>query len=617
LSAAAVKIQSAKPLSDSAGIFSSPQQRTVILCLVLVAATLAVYNPVNRNAFVNFDDDHYITGNPHVLAGLNWDTVKWAFTNYYEANWHPLTWLSHALDAQLFGLNPVGHHYTNVILHALNAVLLFLLLQSATGFTWRSLMVAALFALHPVNVESVAWASERKNVLSMMFLLLALLAYGWYARRPAVGRYTLVAALFACGLMSKPQVITLPFLLLLWDYWPLGRFSRDPGKAPALLLEKLPFFLMSLASAVVTMQAQKAGGAIHSPILYPFWLRLENAIVSYSRYIGKAFWPASLSPLYPHPLDLLRFWQVIASAALLLTVTAFVIRNRRHGYLVTGWFWFLGALVPMIGLVQVGEQAMADRYAYLPFVGLFVMVCWGVGEWGDSRRISAAWLAVPALAAIAVLSVLTYRQIGYWRDSETLWSYALRVTSVRSYKAHFNLAVTYDAEGRYDEAVQQFREAIDPRDDDPRIHLGLGIYDQRHGHVPEAVEEFQAVLRLSSDSSMQADAYSNMGAAYQQLHDYARAKANFAEALRLDPNKAGALVGMGLLAQKSGDLEQAIALYSRAMSVEPTAVGYVLLGRAQEQAGHSAEAKAALDKAKQLTNDLDQAQRTADELLTQ
>jgi protein O-mannosyl-transferase len=587
------------------------------LCLLLVAATLAVYNPVNRNAFVNFDDDHYITGNPHVLAGLKWETVKWAFTNYYEANWHPLTWISHALDAQLFGLNPVGHHYTNVVLHALNAVPLFLLLQSATGFTWRSVMVAALFALHPVNVESVAWASERKNVLSMMFLLLALQAYGWYVRRPGAGRYVLVAALFACGLMSKPQVITLPFLLLLWDYWPLGRFSnaKQGTAAWALLLEKVPLFLMSLASAVVTMQAQRAGGAIHSPVIYPFSLRLGNAIVSYSRYIGKAFWPTQLSPLYPHPLDLLRLWQVIASAALLTVVTALVIRNRRHGYLVTGWFWFLGALVPMIGLVQVGEQAMADRYAYLPFVGLFVMVCWGMSEWGERRKISATWLAVPALAVIALLSLLTYRQISYWRDSETLWSYALRVTSVRSYKAHFNLAVTYDAEGRYDEAVQQFREAIDPRDDDPRIHLGLGIYDQRHGHVPEAIEEFQAVLRLNSDKPLRADALSNLGSAYQQMHDYARAKESFAAALQIDPNKPAALVGMGLLAQKSRDFEQAVAEYSHAMSVEPTAVGYVLLARALEKAGRPTEAKAALDKARQLSGDFEQAQRTADDLL--
>ncbi|MGH9498214.1 MAG: tetratricopeptide repeat protein [Terriglobales bacterium] len=607
--------QPVKPSSDPAGLFSSPQKRTVVLCLLLVAATLAVYNPVNRNAFVNFDDDHYITGNPHVLAGLNWDTVKWAFTNYYEANWHPLTWLSHALDVQLFGLNPVGHHYTNVVLHALNAVLLFLLLQSATGFTWRSLMVAALFALHPLNVESVAWASERKNVLSMMFLLLALQAYGWYARRPATSRYALVAALFACGLMSKPQVITLPCLLLLWDYWPLERYTSDLARAPALLLEKLPLFLMAMASAVVTMQAQKAGGAIHSPIIYPFHLRLENAIVSYARYIGKAFWPTQLSPLYPHPLDLLRFWQVIASALFLLAVTALVVRNHPHRYLVTGWFWFLGALVPMIGLVQVGEQAMADRYAYLPLIGLLVMVCWGAGEWAENRKVSGAWLAVPVLASLAALSGLTYRQIGYWRDSETLWSHALRVTSVRSYKAHFNLAVTYDAEGRYDQAIQQFRQAIDPRDDDPRIHLGLGIYDQRHGHAQAAIEEFQAVLRLSSDAAMSADALSNMGSAYRQLRDYARAKESFAAALRIEPNKPAALVGMGLLAQRSGNLEEAIAMYSHAMAVQPTAVGYVLLARAQQQGGHPAEAKASLDKARQLTSDLGEAQQTADQLL--
>jgi tetratricopeptide (TPR) repeat protein len=349
--------------------------------------------------------------------------------------------------------------------------------------------------------------------------------------------------------------------------------------------------------------------------LYPFSLRLENAMVSYSRYIGKAFWPASLSPLYPHPLDLLRFWQVIASSIFLLVMTALVIRNRRRGYLVTGWFWFLGALVPMIGLVQVGEQAMADRYAYLPFVGLFLMVSWGLAEWAETKKISSAWLAVPALAILVAFGVLTYRQIGYWRNSETLWSYALRVTSVRSYKAHFNLAVTYDAEGRYDEAVEQFRDAIDPRDDDPRIHLGLGIYDQRHGHAQEAIEEFHSVLGLSADAAMRADALTNLGSAYQQLHDYAHAHESFVEALRLDPNKAAALVGMGLLAEKNGDIEQAIAQYSHAMSVEPTAVGYVLLGRALEKNGRPVEARVALDKAKELAGDLDQAQQAADELL--
>ena len=624
----------AQTMGQPSGLFSSPEKRTFVLSLLLVVATLAVYNPVNRNGFVNFDDDHYITGNPHVLAGPHWQTVKWAFANFYEANWHPLTWISHALDCQLFGLNPAGHHYTNVVLHAFNVVLLFLLLQSATGFTWRSLMVAALFALHPVNVESVAWASERKNLLSMMFLLLAMQAYGWYARQPAVRRYALVTFLFACGLMSKPQIITLPLLLLLWDYWPLGRFAgtasaggtpapstslragSQPARPPALLLEKLPLLLLSLISTVITLKAQQAGGAMrNNMVAYAFPIRLENATVAYSRYIANAFWPTKLSPFYAHPLDLLHFWQVIASALFLLAVTALVVQHRRHGYLLTGWFWFLGTLVPMIGLVQVGEQAMADRYAYLPFIGLFLMVCWGLEELAAARRIATGWLAIPATVVLVTLSFLTYRQIGYWHDSETLWSYALKVTSVRSYKAHFNLAVTYDQQGRYDQAIQQFREAIDPRDDDPQIHLGLGIYDQRHGQVAEAVEEYQATLRLASDPKIRTDAYANLGSACRQLRDYARAKENFTAALQLDPNKPMALIGLGLLAQKTGDYPEAITLYIHAMSVEPTAVGYVLLGRAQQQAAHAPEAQAAYDKAKQLTTDWNGTQQAADELL--
>lgn len=615
---AVAKVQALQPPAE--GLFSSPQRRTFVLCLLLAVATLGVYNPVNRNAFVNFDDDHYITHNQQVRAGLNWQTIEWAFDGYHEANWHPLTWISHAVDCELFGVNPAGHHYVNVVLHAVDAILLFLLLQSATGFTWRSLMVAALFALHPVNVESVAWAAERKNVLSMMFLLLTMQAYGWYVKKPAAGRYLSVAAFFACGLMSKPQVITLPFLLLLWDYWPLGRLElSDKAKAKAtlakLVYEKIPLFALSLASAGITVQAQKAGGAIHSSLIYPFGLRLQNAIVSYARYVGKAFWPSNLSPLYPHPLDLLHMWQVIASLIFLIAVTLVVVQQRRRGYLVTGWFWFLGSLVPMIGLVQVGEQAMADRYAYLPFVGLFILTVWGLAELAHAWRISSAWLAAIAVLVLTAFSALTYRQIGYWHDSETLWLHALSVSEVPSYKAHFNLAIAYDEQGRYPEAVAQFRESVDPRSDDPKIHLGLGIYDQRHGATPQAIAEYQTTLRMTADPMVKADAYSDLGSLYRQGRDYGDAEQNFAAALQLDPKKPIALIGMGLLAEKKGDAASAVDYYSNAMAVEPTAVGFLLLAQAQEQAGHAAEAAAARERAGQLTNDLNQAQSTAEQLL--
>lgn len=613
MSAAGAKPQPVIP-SQFAGSISSAQKQTLILCAMLLAITAVFYFPVGRNAFVNFDDDHYITGNPHVIAGLTWQTVQWAFTQFYEANWHPLTWLSHALDCQLFGLNPAGPHYENVIWHGINASLIFLLLMSATGRRWSSLMVAALFALHPVNVESVAWASERKNLLSMMFLLLALMAYGWYAKKPNAGRYALVAAMFACGLMSKPQVITLPFVLLLWDYWPLKR-SRNLSFTQ-LVLEKVPLFALAAISAVVTVKAQKAGGAIHSAILYPFHLRLENAIVSYARYMGKGFWPAGLSPLYPHPLDLLRTWQVYASIALLALITAVVVWKREHGYLPVGWFWFLGTLVPMIGIVQVGEQAMADRYAYLPFVGLFVAVIWGLAEICESRQVSPKVLAIPAVVILLTLGSLTYRQVGYWRNSEVLWTHALNVTDVRSYKAHFNLAMAYDQEGKYDLAIAQLGQSIDPRDDDPRIHLGLGIYDQRHGDTPDAIGQYQAAITLASDAALKAEAYSNLGGAYRQLKNYSAAKDSFSQALRFDPNKTLALVGIGLVAQHEGNFDQAAQAYSRAMAIEPTPIGYLLLAKALDQGRHPDEAKVAHEKAAQLTNDLSQAQQGADHLLS-
>ncbi len=350
-STAAVAKRLERPgVSAPSKLFHSPAQRTLLLCLLLTAVVLVFYNPVIHNGFLNFDDDGYITKNPQVKAGLTWATVKWAFTTYHQANWAPLSWLSHALDCELFGLNPAGHHYVSVLLHAANAVLLFLLLQSVTGFRWRSLMVAALFALHPVNVESVAWAAERKNVLSMMFFLLALHAYVWYTRKPAVLRYVAVFFLFALGLLSKSQVITFPFLLWLWDYWPLLRIfppaaadtRTQQGTAPrrwsgGLVLEKVPLLLLSAASASITMKAEAAGGAIRGATRYSLLLRLETAVVSYARYLGKALWPSQLVALYPHPTTLYPAWQVAAAALLLLLVTALVLRARSRRYLAVGW----------------------------------------------------------------------------------------------------------------------------------------------------------------------------------------------------------------------------------------------------------------------------------------
>ena len=392
-----------------------------VLCVLLAGVTIALYTPVLGHSFVVLDDREYVTTNPHVHDGLSWSTIQWAFTSTYAANWHPLTWLSHALDYQLFALNPAGHHLDSVLIHTLNVVLLFLLLAWITKRMGPSLLVAALFALHPLNVESVAWVAERKNVLSTLFFLLAIGAYAWYASKPEWRRYLLVAALFAAGLMAKPMVITLPFVLLLLDYWPLERKRVAFSK---LLLEKVPLLFLSAASAWITLKAQR--GALRTVGELPFVIRIENAVVAYGLYLWKMLWPARLA-FYPHSVIALPAWQWILSALILVSVTVFVIIFRGKRYLPVGWFWFLGTLVPVIGLVQVGEYAMADRYAYVPLIGIFVMIAWSLADWAQAKKIRTVWLVVPALCVLAALGYVTHRQIDYWESDYDLWSHTLEV----------------------------------------------------------------------------------------------------------------------------------------------------------------------------------------------
>jgi Tfp pilus assembly protein PilF len=599
---------SSLPINE--GLFSSPERRNLVLGLLLVIATLAPYNPVTHHPFVNFDDDRYVTDNTHVRSGLHWETVKWAFTSFDEANWHPLTWLSHALDWQLFGQNPAGHHYINVLLHALNAVLLFWVLWRATGSTGRSWVVAALFALHPINVESVAWVAERKTILSMLFLLLALGAYGWYVRRPSIGRYMAVAALFACGLMAKPMVITLPFLLLLWDYWPLQRaqsFAR-------LALEKIPLLALSAASAVVTVRAQRAGNAVGSMVEYPLSMRMENAAISYVRYLGKALWPSGLSPQYPYPEGVLK-WEAIGASVVLLAITILVCTaGKRRRYLAVGWFWFLGTMVPMIGLVQVGSQAMADRYAYLPFVGLFILICWGLADWAGEKAAAKIALAVAGCIVLLALSAVTLRQIAYWSDNVTLWAHAVAVTP-GSFIAEDNLGGALLTEGREEEAMPHFRAAaaLDPID--PMSGLNLAAYAQRLGHAQEAVDQYAKVLTMTRDPRLRATALSDMGYALRDLGDSVHAEASFRAAVNLRPRMLRAWLGLGLTEQKSGNYAEAIKDYAQVLAIQQWDLGYFLLARALEQNGQAEAAKAARDDARRLSDNFDQLQQTADNLL--
>ncbi len=508
------------------------RQRQLVLSLFLVVITVALYFRVNHYPFVNYDDTLYVTQNPHVQDGLTWDTVRWAFTTYHVGTWHPLTWLSHALDCQLFDLDPAGPHDVNLLLHVLNVLLLFWVLQRATGFSGRSFMVVALFALHPINVESVVWIAERKNSLSMLFFLLALGAYRWYAADRKAGRYAVVAVLFALGLMAKPQVITFPFVLLLWDYWPLRRISfasdaRSRGRTISdfsrLVWEKTPLFALAGISAAVTMSAQRADA---TKTWYPLGLRVEYALVSYIDYMGKALWPARLSAFYPHP-DYVPLRQAALAILVLALVTALTIANRRRRpYLLVGWLFFLGTLVPMLGLEGVGyqgKQGIADRYAYLPFIGLFIMICWAVADWAQQKHLPAAVLRAVCLAVLLALGVAAYRQLGYWQDNVTLWSHAVQVTD-GNFLAENNLGKALVAEGRADEAVSHFYRAVAIYPDDPVGNLNIGIYEQTRGNFSSAIERYKKTISLTHDAELKAAAFTNMATAYRQLGDFSDAQ---------------------------------------------------------------------------------------------
>ncbi|HEV2467955.1 MAG TPA: tetratricopeptide repeat protein [Candidatus Sulfotelmatobacter sp.] len=587
----------------------------MILCLLLALATVVVYNAVVHNGFINLDDNGYLIDNTHVHAGLTPATVKWAFTTYDCENWHPLTWLSHALDWELFGKNTAGHHYMSVLFHALNAVLLFLLLERATGFPWRSFVVAALFALHPVNVESVAWAAERKNVLSMVFFLLAMIAYGWYAERRSVKRYSWVLVLFALGLMAKPQVITLPCVLLLWDYWPLQRFgSREDGVSRyarasfgSLVLEKVPLFVLAAADALITMRAQHK--AVSSAMAYTFRARLENAVVAYTRYIGHAFWPFRLSPAYPHPGNTIPLWPSLSAGAFLILVTVFVLAARKR-YLIVGWLWFLGIMVPMIGIVQVGDQAMADRYAYIPYIGLFWIATWSIAEFGKDWQISNRWVAIPACAVIVGSGALTVRQVSYWHDSETLWRYALSLND-NNFMAHSYLAGILTLENRHEEAIAEYIKAENLHTYPLTQVVYFADYELRHSHVAGAMADAERVVQGTNDPSAREMAFRVLGIGYTQLGKPAEAREEYRQALQIEPRDPYALMGLGLLSYREHDFSTAAQYFSRTVDADPSDFDYLLLATALKQSGEQDKADAAFANAQRVSKNWSEAQDKA------
>ena len=596
-----------------------PRHRTFVplIGLLLFLGTLALYLPVTRNGFTNFDDDTYIVGNAHVREGLTWDTVKWSFTTFDEGNWGPLTWPSHALDCGWFGLRAGGHHFVSALLHAMNAAILFWLLWSATGCTWRSLMVTALFAVHPVNVESVAWAAERKTVLSMFFFLLALVAYGWYARQPKLRRYGVVCLLYLLALMSKPQVITFPFLLLLWDYWPLRRCAaqQSPGAAPEperegsprsserwLLLEKTPLFLLSVASGVVTVIAQRSAHALRTSSDFSLANRIETALTSYVRYLGMAAWPSKLAVLYPHPTVLFPAWQVVAAVLVLLVATAIAVSQRRERpWLVVGWLWFLGSMLPMIGLVQVGAHALADRFAYIPFIGLFIAGVWLVSE--AAPRISVSRTAQVAIASAVLLgySAMAYSQMEYWRDSYSLFSHAIQVTDANPI-AEGNLGSALMELQRPDLAESHLERAVRLMPTLSTAHYNLGTLLQRQNELDRAQQEYKLALKYGSEEREAAQTHNNLGVLFNQVGRRDDALAEFTSAIALNPNDHNSLVSRGLIEREEGKLDAALQDFARAAQVAPSPLAFYWQGRVLEENGQLSAAAEAYRNALRLAS---------------
>jgi len=577
--------QPASPETELAAKVPHP----MLICLLLALATLVVFSPVGNYDFINYDDPEYVTSNLHVQQGLTINGVVWAFTTFDAANWHPLTWLSHMLDVSLFGITPAGPHMVNLLFHVVNAVLLFLVLRGLTGAQWRSAFVAALFALHPLHVESVAWISERKDVLSTMFWLLTLWAYGRYVEESKVQGpkskvwYGWALLFFVLGLMTKPMLVTLPFVLLLLDYWPLGRVpgvrcqvssgAADAGTSSignsqrstllGLIWEKIPFFLCSGIFCVVTLFAQSQ--AIIFLKTFPFGMRIINAFVSYARYLEKIFWPGNLALPYPYPTQ----WpllEVVVDVVLLVGVTVATLWFvRKLPFVLTGWLWFLGTLVPVIGLVQVGVQSMADRYSYVPLIGIFIILSWGAEKVVTRWRLPKLAAGTAGVLVLGVCSMLTRHQLGYWQNSETLFRHAIAVTE-NNIPAYDNIGYYFYRRGLFDEAITNYQQALRLNPDNANTLNNMGSALTRQKKYPEAIRYYEAALRLVPDYT---DAHNNLGAVLYTMGRTTEAIRHYDQALHLAPDNAEAHNNLGNALIAQGKVEEAIEHYRQALKLNP------------------------------------------------
>lgn len=598
------------------------------ICIFLVAIVWAVFGQTLAHGFLNYDDDDYVYANPKVTHGLTASGLGWAFTHVHADNWHPLTTLSHMLDSQLYGLQPWGHHLTNVVLHAAAAALLFLALRSLTGALWRSALAAALFAIHPLRAESVAWISERKDVLSGVFFMLTLWSYARYARAAphTLGRYLTALVFFALGLLCKPTLVTLPFVLLLLDYWPLRRFPSgkvDQASVATwrrLILEKLPFLVLAAGSCVATLLAQQK---VFETSFHPdLPQRIGNAVVSYAAYLWETVYPMHLAVLYPYHAGLPGVGAVLFAFLLLLAMTCLVlVLHKKYPFLLIGWLWFLGILVPMIGLVQVGLQSHADRYTYLPQIGLCVAVTWGAAELFGRWHLGRTAAAICALLLVTTLGVSAYWETSHWQSSETLWRHAIANTSANSVAQnslgrallekgelaeaaslfeqalkleplsaviHSNLGKTFEREGRIDQARFEFQRALELKPDDADAFYNLGDVVMAKGQIEQAISYYERAIALKPDS---AGVYNNLGIAHLRLGQLDEATANYRQAIALRPDLPDPHYNLGNVLARKGNLEEAIASYEASLGLQPnSATVHNALGLALAELGKTDEA---------------------------
>jgi len=558
-------------------------RRESLICFTLALSILAVYWQVTGHEFIDYDDNVYITDNPQVQLGLTSKSIGWAFTTTRSGNWHPLTWLSHMMDYELFGLNPQGHHLTSVFLHIINSILLFLALRWATSSVWPSALVAGLFAIHPLHVESVAWVAERKDVLSTFFWLLTMVAYIGYAKRPRRGTYMLVLVFFVLGLAAKPMLVTLPFVLMLLDYWPLGRFQvgRDCGSADnttaepstervpvsELIVEKLPMFVLSGIFSAIALWAQGRAGAMSGLEIVPLKWRIANALISYVAYLEKMFWPRNLAVFYPHPQDNLPIWLVVLAGLFLLILSAGAVRlASRYKYVIVGWLWYLGTLVPVIGLVQVGEQAMADRYTYVPLIGIYLAIAWGLADWGKESLRRRTLLAVSVPLLLIVLALCTWQQARLWRNSIYLFEHTIDVTT-NNYVAHYTLGNALARRGNLAGALANYKEALRIKPDYAEAHNNLGNSLALQGNLAEAVAHYKESLRIDAS---QGKTQRNLGVVLDRQGKYEEAIRHYKEALRINPRDAQSHNNIGVTLAEQGKLEEAVVYFLQAVRIDPT-----------------------------------------------